>query len=103
MRGQGLENGSDFWDLDRKTGTLHVLVHLYRRGPATKTSIYRDLGHPHETIAGTLRVLDRLGLIISEQETWFPHRETFYLSVRGKELVETPLHLWPHLLMKKIG
>jgi hypothetical protein len=100
-QGRGLDPGSGLSDLDRKIGTLPVLVYLYAHGSATKTLISRLLGHRHETIAGTLDVLQALELIRPEKETWFPFRETFSLTLLGKDLVEAPILRWPSLLTKK--
>lgn len=89
---------SGLYDLDRKTGTLLVLVYLYDHGTTAKTSISRLLGHRHETITGAINTVRQLGLILCERETWFPFRETFRLTALGKELVEAPLHQWSSLL-----
>jgi hypothetical protein len=89
--------------LNRKTGTLQVLVYLYDHDFATKTLISRLLGHQHETIAGALDVLQGLELIRSEKDKWFPFRETFRLTSLGRALVESPLHRWPSLLLRKAG
>lgn len=99
----GLDFGSSFRDLGRKAGAVPVLLCLYTYGTATKYGMARSLKHRFETVTKALRVLRGLGLVESEKQACFPFRETFWLTSRGRELVETPLPQWPDLLPGQTG
>lgn len=94
----GLDFGSGLRELGRKAGTVPVLLCLYTYGIATKYGMAGTLRHRVETITGALEILCGFGLVASEKQACFPFREAFWLTPRGRELVETPLPQWPDLL-----
>ena len=98
--GRVSDTGSGLRELDRKTGTLQILIYLHEFCDATKASLTL-LGHRPETIGSALVVLRNQGLIFSEKETGFPFRETFRLTILGKELLEAPLYRWPTMLLNR--
>jgi len=89
---------SKIYDLDRKMGVLPILIYLHDHGPTPKTTISRFMVYRHETIDRALNLLARFDVVASETDTWFPYRQTFDLTLFGRQLVASPIHEWPLLL-----
>ena len=83
--------------LTKATGSLEILVRLYKNGATGKTELSRDLQPCYETVAKTLEKLQKMGLIVASNETKFPFRQVYMLTESGRMLVETPLLKWPEI------
>jgi DNA-binding HxlR family transcriptional regulator len=84
--------------LERATGSLEIMVHLYFRGATAKTALARLLKRNHEALGRTVRTLRRLQLVEIENEESFPYRQLCVLTPAGRALVESPVYRWPSLL-----
>ncbi len=78
-------------------GLLFVLHHA---GAATTTELIRHVGgHPAAVIA-TLREMESLGVLYRSRESSGRHALITRLTVRGMQLVETPICRWDRVLAK---
>ena len=80
--------------------SLPVMLTLYKTGAASTSDLIRRLrGHPASVIA-TLRELEASGVIHRERDPNGRHAMQSRLTVRGLQLVETPMYHWKRLLQK---
>ncbi len=88
------------YEMERATGSIEVLIHLFVNGPSSKTELFKCLKPTHETIGRALVVLEKLGLIEVAAEKHFPYRQLCALTENGRALVNSPLYGWPSLLWR---
>lgn len=86
--------------LMRRKHTLPILLAMYARGPVGTSELIRQVkGHP-ESVIGTIRALERSGVISRLRSHRGRHEVETRLTLRGIQLVETPLYRWQKLLRK---
>ena len=84
----------------RRKHTLPILLAMYERGPVgTSELIRRVKGHP-ESVISTIRALERSGVLSRLRSLQGRHEMETRLTLRGIQLVETPLYRWQKLLRK---
>ncbi len=78
--------------------TLPVMLTIYRRGAVSTSELIRQVhGHPG-TVIRTVRVLERSGLLSRVRRDTGRHPIEARLTVKGVNLVETPLCRWPEVI-----
>lgn len=84
----------------RRKHTLPIMLVLYNCGAVdTSDLIHRVHGHPGSVIR-TLRALERSGVLSRVRRDEGRHPVETRLTLRGMQLVETPVYLWRELLQK---
>ncbi len=84
----------------RRKHTLPIMLAVYEKGPLdTSQLIERVHGHP-ESVISTLRALEALGVLSRVRLQSGRHEVETRLTVRGIQLVETPIYRWPRLVRK---
>lgn len=84
----------------RTKHTLPIMLVLYNFGAIdTSSLIHRVHGHPGSVIR-TLRALERSGVLSRARRDRGRHPVETRLTLRGMQLVETPVYLWRELLRK---
>lgn len=91
---------STLYEFEHHRGTLEILFLLYSERTASKSQMRERLRPGPEAIEGALRTLIRLGLVQSDSVRRFPFTRTYWLTERGRGLLETPPRSWPLLLQR---
>ena len=87
-------------ELFRKRYALPIMVALYERADASTSGLIRAVGGHPATVIGTLRVLEAVGVLRRLRQPSLHHEVRARLTLRGLELVETPLYRWERLIRK---
>ncbi len=87
-------------ELERYRGTLEILLLLYREGPATASRIRERLRPGPEAIQHCLSYLTKARLVRPARADSFPFGKSYELTDWGRDLVETPVRAWPHVLVE---
>ena len=85
-------------DLLARKHSLLVMLCLYERGNVSTTGLIRDLAVHPATVIAVLRDLERLGVLRRRRQTGGRHEIRAALTLKGMELVETPLYRWGRLV-----
>ncbi len=92
--------GSLATNLLRRKHTLPIMLAVYEKGPLdTSELIERVHGHP-ESVINTLRTLEDSGVLSRVRLRSGRHEVQTRLTVRGIQLIETPIYRWPRLIRK---
>ncbi len=83
--------------LARKHALL-VMLSLYEHGNATTSGLIRELSAHPATVIAVLRDLERLGILRRRRQAGGRHEVRASLTLKGMELVETPLYRWNRLV-----
>ncbi len=84
----------------RRKHTLPILLVLYDRGAVDTSDLILCVhGHPGSVIR-TLRILERSGVLNRVRRDHGHHPVETRLTLRGMQLVETPVYLWRELFRK---
>jgi DNA-binding MarR family transcriptional regulator len=86
--------------IDRKTGTLEVLLSLHIDGSQTTTHICQSLRLNRATITSAIDLLADLGLVVRSRQAAFPYANLTSLTTLGQRVVLSPLTQWPSLLFE---
>ncbi len=83
--------------LARKVSLL-VIVSLYDRGNVSTSGLIRELDAHPATVIAALRELECMGIMRRRRQTQGRHEVRAALTLKGMELVETPLYRWGRLI-----
>jgi DNA-binding MarR family transcriptional regulator len=87
--------------IDKKAGTLEVLVALYAAGELKMTELCRTIHLDRGTVAGAVAILEELRLLTLRSTGQFPFARQVVLSPLGGRLVRSPLVEWPSILFEQ--
>ncbi len=77
-----------------------MLLTVYEYGAVSTSELVRRVrGHP-ESVIRTLRLLETTGVVSRMRMLAGRHEVETRLTVRGTQLVETPIYRWHRLLRK---
>ena len=82
--------------LGRKHSLL-VMLSLYDQGSVSTSGLIRELNAHPATVIGVLRDLERLGILRRLHQLQGRHELRASLTLKGMELIETPLYRWGRL------
>lgn len=85
-----IENINSIKHLEKRVGTLQILVHLKKNDKATITNLIRDANLNQRTTYSALANLLEHGLIFREETKGFPICKYYRLTEKGEEIA---LHL----------
>ena len=74
--------------LEKRVGTLQILVHLHNHKKATVTNLIRDARLNQRTTYSALANLQEQGLIIREETNGFPVCKYYTLTEKGERVAE---------------
>src|SRR5947209_2917114 len=84
----------------RRKHTLPVILFVYDAGAPSMSELIRCVrGHP-KSVINTVRALERLGVLSRVRMSGGHHIVETRLTLRGIQLVETPIYRWRNLLRK---
>jgi DNA-binding MarR family transcriptional regulator len=86
--------------IDKKAGTLQVLVALDSGGETRMTDLCRSIRLERGTVARAVAVLERLGLVIRTHEREFPFVRPVFLSPLGRRVIQAPITEWSSILFE---
>jgi len=84
--------------LDKKAGTLEVLISLYGKDAVPVTELCRSIPLERATSMRAIRVLQKIGLVSEVDSHRFPFRKTVSLSPLGARLASAPVIEWESIL-----
>ncbi len=103
---RGLDNGTGWINdyvahsLFRRKYSLPVMLNVYAAGTANTSELIRSVhGHPKSVIIA-IRELEVLGVLSRVRVSHGRHPVETRLTVRGMQLIETPLYRWDRLIRK---
>jgi predicted transcriptional regulator len=83
---------------------LAIMVFLYERRMAATSSIIRHVKGRPATVLKAIHELDDLGVLCMAREMQLRSRgrpmHQMRLTLKGMQLVETPIYRWPRLIRK---
>jgi len=91
---------NDIDRLDKKAGTLSVLVALDVAGELRMTELCRGIPLERETVTNAVRPLEDIDLVEIRDGRQFPFSKSVSLSPLGRKLVHSPLMEWPSVLFE---
>jgi DNA-binding HxlR family transcriptional regulator len=86
--------------LDKKAGTIEILVSLYTGGDRRMTELARSIHLDRGTIARAVSVLEQLHLVTLDDPRRFPFAREVRLTPLGRQLVRAPVLEWPSILFE---
>lgn len=87
-------------ELDKKAGTLEVLLALYTGGELRMTELCRSIRLERGTVCRAVLVLRRLEFVTLQDSGRFPFSRTVMLTALGRKLVAAPLAIWPSIFFE---
>lgn len=87
--------------LDRKAGTLAVMVCLDQMGEATLTQLHRAVHFEKGTTNRAVELLSSMGIILRQRKSQFPFSKATRLSEFGSELIRSPLLSWESMFTER--
>jgi len=84
----------------RRKHSLPIMVAVYESGVTCTSDLLRKVhGHP-KSVINTARALERSGVLSRVRLRDGRHRVETRLTLRGMQLVETPIYRWDDLFRK---
>ena len=82
------ENINGLKQLEKRVGTLQILVHLQEHKKATITNLINDAHLVQRTTYGALAILREQGLVFREESLGFPVCKYYFLTEKGQRVAK---------------